>query len=57
MNNSPTNEELDKISKLRQKLYSRSLTSNASRLDPLHKHTLDIPSSWEEVNKTEKKQI
>jgi hypothetical protein len=46
--NSPNDEELNKINRLRQKLYARSLTDNASKLNMLHKHNLDVPSSWED---------
>ena len=46
--NSLNDEELNRISKLRQKLYSRSLTENASKLNALRKHSLKVPSSWEE---------
>ena len=44
--NSLNDEGLNKINKLKQKLYSRSLTDNASKLNLLHKHSIDIPTSW-----------
>ncbi len=46
--NSLRDDDINKINKLRQKLYSRTLTDNASRLNPLHKHDLDVPSNWNE---------
>lgn len=49
--NSISDDDINKINKLKQKLYSRSLTDNASKLNILHKHKLDVPSSWDqEVN-------
>jgi len=46
--NSPQGDDINKIDKLRQKLYSRSLTDNASKLNSLHKHNLDVPTNWDE---------
>ncbi len=46
--NSLRDDDLNKINKLRQKLYSRTLTDNASKLNALHKHDLDVPSDWNE---------
>lgn len=46
--NSLNDDDINKISKLRQKLYSRSLTDNASKLNPLHKHDLNVPKNWDE---------
>lgn len=45
--NSLNDDEINKINKLKQKLYSRSLTDNASKLNMLHKHNIDIPDSWD----------
>ena len=45
--NSLRDDDINKINKLRQKLYSRSLTDNASKLNPLHKHDLSVPTNWD----------
>lgn len=50
--NSSNDEGLNKINRLRQKLYARSLTDNASKLNMLHKHDIDIPTSWEDKTDT-----
>jgi hypothetical protein len=49
--NSLKDDDLNKINKLKQKLYSRSLTDNVSKLNMLHKHNIDIPISWNEKEK------
>lgn len=49
--NSLNDDEINKINKLKQKLYSRSVTANASKLNMLHKHNIDIPVSWDEKEK------
>lgn len=46
--NSLRDDDINKINKLRQKLYSRSLTENASKLNPLHKHDLNVPTGWDD---------
>lgn len=46
--NSLNDDDINKINKLKQKLYSRSLTDNASKLNTLHKHKIEVPSSWDE---------
>lgn len=46
--NSLSNDDINKINKLKQKLYSRSLNDNASKLNLLHKHNIDIPLSWDQ---------
>jgi hypothetical protein len=44
--NSQRDDDINKIDKLRQKLYSRSLTDNASKLNSLHRHDLNVPTDW-----------
>ncbi len=45
--NNLSDEDVNKINKLKQKLYSRSLTDDTSKLNSLHKHDLNIPKNWE----------
>ncbi len=46
--NSLNDEELNKINKLKQKLYSRSITNKSSGLNSLHRHDIQIPKNWSE---------
>lgn len=49
--NGLNNNDRTKIEALKQKLYSRSIADNASRLNNLRKHDINISSSWgEHVN-------
>ncbi len=48
--NKLNDDELSRIDKLKQKLYSRSLTDNASKLHLLKRHDIEVPDSWENVD-------
>jgi hypothetical protein len=54
--NSLNDDDRTKIERLKQKLYSRSMSDNASKLNSLHRHDLKVPTDWNEtVNNTENK--
>ncbi len=46
--NSLNDDDLNKINKLKQKLYSRSISDNASKLNNLRKHDINVATSWGE---------
>ncbi len=46
--NGLNNNDRTKIEALKQKLYSRSISDNASKLNNLHKHDIKVASSWDE---------
>ncbi len=55
--NKLNDEELSKLEKLKQKLYSRSIGDSASKLHMLKKHDIAVPTNWEDVSTEEKKDV
>lgn len=50
--NSLNDDDLNKINKLKQKLYARTLTDNVSKLNTLHKHDIQVSKGWGDDTKS-----